>query len=290
MSTGIILGLLTAFLTSVADALSKKVSSKESVYAVAMSRWLFSLPVLLLFNYKSIIIPHLSLEALLWLILVAPLELLAMVLYIKAISRYDISLVVPFLSLTPALLLITGYVFLNERVSVYGIAGVLLIVTGIYLMNIKDLNGNILSPFRNIASNVGAVYVIIVALIYTVTSTIGKRIVTLTGPSFMSFWYLFSLTIVLFIFVSIKGENIFSSLRSNLTLNITIGTFVGLAAYTLFSSYQAIPVSYAIALKRTSILFTVIWGRVFFGEGEFTKRIIGATIVLSGVILIVLKA
>ncbi len=290
MSIGILFGILTAILTSVADALSKKVSMRESVYVVSMSRWLFALPILFAFNYNSIIIPSVNLEAILWLIIVSPLELLAMILYIKAISIYEMSLVIPFLSLTPMFLLITGYVFLNERVSINGMLGVLLIVSGIYLMNLSNTRGGILSPFKNVFKNRGAVYVIIVALIYTITSTIGKRIVNLVGPSFMSFWYLASLTIVLFIFISIKRESVLPALKSNLFQNFAIGTFVGLAAFTLFSSYQEIPVSYAIALKRTSILFSVLWGRIFFKESDFKKRILGSAIVLIGAILIALKA
>ncbi len=290
MSSGVLLGILTALLTSGADALSKKASTKESAYVVSMSRWLFALPVLLILNYKSIVLPEVNLEAIFYLILVAPLELIAMILYIKAISRYELSLVVPLLSLTPLLLLITGYIFLGEKVSIYGILGVFLIVAGIYLMNVERYKDGILEPFENILRNRGAVYVIIVALIYTITSTIGKRIVSLVGPSFMSFWYLASLTIVLSIFIIIKGESVLPSLKNNFFLNIAIGTFVGLAAYTLFSSYELIPVSYAIALKRTAILFSVLWGRIFFNESDFGKRVFGSLIMLLGVILIVVMA
>lgn len=290
MSLGIFLGLLTAILTSIADALSKKVSSRESVYAVSMSRWLFSLPILFVVNYDSIVLPNLNLEVVLWLIVVAPLEVVAMFLYIKAISRYDLSLVVPFLSLTPLLLLLTGYIFLGERVSIFGMAGVFTIVAGIYIMNVGDLRDGVLKPFKNIFSNRGAVYVIVVAIIYTITSTIGKRIVLLVGPSFMSFWYLASLTIALLMVVIIRREDVIKPLKENILLNLSIGTFVGLAAFTLFSSYKFVPVSYAIALKRSSILFAVLWGRLFFGERDFQKRILGSLIILTGIVLIVLKA
>lgn len=290
MSTGLLFGILTALLTSGADALSKKAASKESVYVVSMSRWLFALPILLLFNYKSIIIPDLNYEVVFWLAVISPLELLAMILYIKALSRYEISLVIPFLSLTPLLLLLTGYIFLDERVSLFGILGVCTVVIGIYIMNIRDKKDGILAPFASIFQNRGAVYVISVAIIYTVTSTIGKRIVTLVGPSFMSFWHIVSLTIVLFIFITIKRESILDAIKENFILNLAIGTFVGLAAYTLFTSYQLIPVSYAITLKRTSILFAVLWGRIFFKEPDFRKRLLGSLIILAGVTIIVLWA
>lgn len=290
MSTGFLLGILTALLTSGADALSKKAAGRESVYAVSMSRWLFALPILLLFNYKSIIIPDLNREAVFWLAFVSPLELVAMILYVKAISRYEISLVVPFLSLTPLLLLLTGSLFLGEEISPSGVLGVCTVVIGIYIMNISDLRDGMLAPFVNIFRNRGVVYVMLVAIIYTVTSTIGKRIVTLVGPSFMSFWYLASLTVLLFVFITIRREPIIDVLRRNLLINLAIGTLVGLAAYTLFTSYQFIPVSYAITLKRTSILFAVLWGRIFFNESDFRKRLLGSLIILAGVAIIILEA
>lgn len=47
-------------------------------------------------------------------------------------------------------------------------------------------------------------------------------------------------------------------------------------------------VAYAIAIKRTSILFTVLWGALLFKEKNFKERLIGAAIMLAGVLLITL--
>jgi uncharacterized membrane protein len=46
------------------------------------------------------------------------------------------------------------------------------------------------------------------------------------------------------------------------------------------------PVAYMIALKRTSILFALILGRVFFREGALRERLLGAFLMLIGAVLI----
>lgn len=61
----------------------------------------------------------------------------------------------------------------------------------------------------------------------------------------------------------------------------------------LSSAFQMIAISLtivpnAIAVKRLSILFGVIWGRLFFKETNIRERLAGAVIMVLGVILITL--
>ena len=73
--------------------------------------------------------------------------------------------------------------------------GFLVVLTGIYIMNITTLKEGLLAPFRAVLINRGAVMVIIVAILYTITSTLGKKVVLITGSAFFSFWYLLLLAI-----------------------------------------------------------------------------------------------
>ena len=47
------------------------------------------------------------------------------------------------------------------------------------------------------------------------------------------------------------------------------------------------PASYVLGLRQTSIVFGVILGRVFLGEGETRYRLAGAAIITLGSVLIV---
>jgi drug/metabolite transporter (DMT)-like permease len=286
MYIGILYTLATAALVASADALCKKASQQQSIYGVSLSRWFFSLPVLGLMTYQMEFPRSISQQVILLTVILIPLEIAAMILYIKALSRYDLSMTAPLLSLTPLFLLITGSVFLGETITITGVAGVLLILLGIYVMNISHLKEGMLAPFKCLLKNEGAVLVIIVALIYTVTSTMGKKVVTLTGSSFFSFWYLFLLSFAIIPVMYWKGESPFQIFK-NFRINLLIGTLVGLATYTIFTAYNYAPIAYVIAVKRTSIIFSVLLGRIVFKERFFGQRVVGAAIALAGIIIII---
>jgi len=286
MYIGILYTLTTAVLIASADALSKKASQKQSVYGVSLSRWFFSLPVLLLMTYQMEFPRAINQQVIILTAILIPLEITAMILYIKALSRYDLSMTAPLLSLTPLFLLVTGSVFLDETISISGIAGVLIVLLGIYVMNISHLKEGMLAPFRSLLKNEGAVLVIIVALIYTVTSTMGKKVVTLTGSSFFSFWYLFLLSFALIPVMCWKGESPLQIFK-NFRINLLIGTLVGLATYTIFTAYNYAPIAYVIAVKRTSIIFSVLLGRLVFKEHCFGQRVVGAALAFAGIIVII---
>jgi drug/metabolite transporter (DMT)-like permease len=96
------------------------------------------------------------------------------------------------------------------------------------------------------------------------------------------------LSIVLIPVVYIKGESPWQIFK-NFKMNLLIGTLVGLATYSIFTAYNYAPIAYVIAIKRTSILFTVILGRMIFNEPSFGRRVTGAVLALIGIVLIILS-
>ena len=76
----------------------------------------------------------------------------------------------------------------------------------------------------------------------------------------------------------------------NLMRRPLIGLILGaLVATTIFSHMLAISmtnVAYMISLKRTSLLFGVLYGAVWFKEEKITERLTGTIIMITGVFLI----
>ena len=284
MYIGISLSLATAILMAGADALSKKAAAKQSAYLISFSRWIFAMPVLTLVTFQGEFPLSISIETIIYILILIPLEILAMILYVKAIADYDLSITVPLLSLTPLFLLVTGYLFLDEAIKPFGVAGVLLLLFGIYIMNLSTLREGLFSPFKAVFTNRGSLLVVIVAIIYTITSTIGKKVVLLTNPAFFSFWYILILSIGIMPVIYFKGESPLHVFK-NFKINFLIGTLVGLSAYTLFTAYSFAPIAYVIAVKRTAIVFSVLLGRLIFHEPAFGKRALGAGLAFIGVVL-----
>ena len=47
-----------------------------------------------------------------------------------------------------------------------------------------------------------------------------------------------------------------------------------------------IEVPYMISVKRTSLLFGIIFGAIFFGETNIRERLVGGIVMIIGVVLI----
>ncbi len=55
---------------------------------------------------------------------------------------------------------------------------------------------------------------------------------------------------------------------------------------THLKAISLVEVSYMVSVKRLSLLFGVIFGAMFFMETNIKERFLGATIMVSGIVLI----
>ena len=116
--------------------------------------------------------------------LALPLEIIAMVFYIKALRISPLSLTLPFLSLTPVFLILVSYLIL-EKVSFRGGIGIIFLTAGSYTLNLHEMRRGIFEPFRAITKEKGSVLMIGVALIYSITSSLGKMAIEHSSPYFL---------------------------------------------------------------------------------------------------------
>ena len=68
--------------------------------------------------------------------------LLAYSLYATAIQRSDVGLTVPLLALTPVLIVPVEWLLLGDVPGPRGLAGILLVVAGVYLLNVRGPRGH----------------------------------------------------------------------------------------------------------------------------------------------------
>jgi len=177
------LSLISAFTLATSDAFTKRALTSSNEYIVAWLRLIFSLPLLFVI-FLFIPIPELDKEFYVAFFLSLPLEILSIVLYIKALRISPLSLTLPFLSLTPVFLIFVSYIILGERVSLWGGMGILLIASGSYTLNISKIKEGIFEPLRAITREKGSVLMIAVALIYSLTSSLGKMAIGHSSPYF----------------------------------------------------------------------------------------------------------
>ena len=281
-----IYAFVCAISLATADALSKKVlDDNTDPYIVAWVRTGYATP------FIAVIIPFIDIPTLDGIFYIAmflsiPLDIIALLLYMKAIKVSPLSLTLPFLSLTPVFLIGTSYVILGEKPDKSGFIGIILVVIGSYLLNVHTISRGVFEPFKAIAKEQGSVLMIVVAFVFSIGVCFGKIAVQHSNPAFFSVIYIFLLSLFLFIVVSFKSKHFLSKSISRPVPFVFIGMLIAIMIITHLKAISLIEVSYMVSVKRLSILFGVLYGVMFFKETNIKERFLGATVMVSGIITI----
>lgn len=281
------LSLLTAFSLATSDALTKKVLRSRDEYFVAWIRLLFAMP-LLVTSLFFIEIPPLDRTFWLATVCALPLEITALILYTKALKVSPLSATVPFLALTPLFLIVTSNLILGERVSANGAAGILLMAAGAYTLNLHKAEHSVMGPIKAILREKGSIMMVGVAIIYSITSSLGKMAIEHSSPIFFGSFY-FILVTVLFTPIAIKmNRGKLSFKKKEIIPFVSIGFTYSIMIVCHMLAMSLVNVAYMISIKRTSLLFGILYGHFIFREERIAEKIVGGIIMLAGFILIVI--
>ncbi len=268
---------------SISDSLSKKILFQRNPYTVAMVRLLYGLPLLLVFAPVAGV-P--KLDTVFWIVISigVPLDLIAMLLYLRSIKGSPLSLTLPFLGLSPIFLIGVSYILLGEIPSILAVGGIFLISAGIYCLNAHE--SGFLAPFKAITKEKGSMLMIAVSFIYSITATLAKVAVLHSSPMFYAASYYTFLAILMSLVVMIKSPCTFRIIFSQPKDFIPLGLAYAIMLVIHYHGLQISNVAYFIAVKRTSILMGVLWGWVFFHEKNIRERMFGSVLIIIGTILI----
>lgn len=280
------LALATAFFTALSDAFTKYYLRPLGTTYMALARVIGPILVLiplLLFQ------PWPHLDATFWktLIILLPLETTALLCYMEAIRISPLSLTIPFLAFTPAFMILTGALILDEHLSAQGIGGIFFVVFGSYALNLHTLKEGPLAPFKAILREKGSLLMLGVAFLYSITSVLGKLAVKHSNPFFFACFYF----TIHGLFATFLLSLFFRAQITRLVRSCPKGVFwVGLSQSAMVICHMwaisLAPAAYMIAVKRLSVLFGVLAGGLFFKEEALLSRLLGAFLMLIGVFLI----
>ena len=284
----IIYALLTAILLATSDALTKRALASRDEYFVAWARLLFALPVFFI-SLLLIEIPHLNKDFWIATLIALPFEIVAMILYTKALKISPISLTMPFLALTPLFLILVSYFILGEKVSITGGAGILLIASGSYTLNIHKARHSLMEPVKAVFREKGSVMMIAVALLYSLTSSLGKMAITNSSPFFFGSFYFILMTILFTPIALNKNKGRPGITRKDIFPLAAIGFTYSLMIVFHMLAMSLAKVAYMISVKRMSLLFSILYGHLLFKEEKIAERAIGGILMFVGFVLVILS-
>ncbi|MGB3571155.1 MAG: EamA family transporter [Phormidesmis sp.] len=296
---------LTAFFEACKDATGKQSLKTLDEYSVLFSFMavgvICMLPVLAIAG-----IPEIQSGFWLALFVGGGLNILAFTLYVRALKLADLSLTVPLVTLTPLFLLVTSPILVQEWPTHADALGVMLLVIGSYVLNLppksfksaslssSGLNSpdahSIWTPLLTMARNPGSRLMLYVAFIWSITSNFDKIGVLNSSPLL---WAIALFTVIAggmvpFVFFRRGSQGLKPLLAQWRLLGVT-GGFNAIAITFQMMALTLAPVAQVIAVKRMSALLSVLFGHFFFKEKGLRERLLGALIMVSGVVVMSLR-
>lgn len=208
----------------------------------------------------------------------------------KALKIMEISEFAPFLSFSAIMVLVLSYFFLGEKVTPLAFLGIILIVLGAYVLELRD---GFLSPFRAVWRSRGIHYVLLGLFFGSIVAIIDRFLLS-GGPDLLSFFALHNILIMLtLVSFSLFRKNNLKMLKNTWKKGIlliflaAIFYLIGDFSYLKALSIPAGMVALVISLKRISILVSTIIGGQIFHEKKLMQKSVAAVIMLIGAFLVV---
>jgi len=283
------LSLATAFLMATNGAYMKRFYSDVSPWEMGIIPFFYATPlcaITFLFVEVPVIGPGFF-PALSW---VLPLTMIAIILHFRAIHMSPLSLTLPFLSFTPVFVILTGDLLLGETLSPMGIIGIMLVVTGGYVLNLDSAKNGFLGPIKAIFKEPGSAIMLFVAALYALCSVGGKVLIINSSPMFAAM-FLFTLygPLLTIILVGTGKASLKTIIRKPfLGAGVGVIIFIEIICHNL--AISMIAAAYMITIKRMAGIFSVMYGWIIFKERGIRIRLIGTIIMTAGAACIALLA
>ncbi|MBN1456286.1 MAG: DMT family transporter [Sedimentisphaerales bacterium] len=221
-------------------------------------------------------------------IIASILDVIAGWYFLNAIASGELAKTFPLVAFTPIFATVTSFFILGELPSVLGLAGILLIVCGAYLLRAESLRVGVFEPIKLLLKEKGQRHMLIAAFLFSFMAVFFKKAILNSSP-FFAFSTTQLLSTLLLTVLFIKKKKIGVLLRNtvanfNMLFILSIVSFF--SGLTLFGAFQFGLAAYVVSVKRISILFTVILGYVFFKEKHLVRSLIIGSIMVLGVFLI----
>jgi len=211
---------------------------------------------------------------------IALLEGLATGLFYMSIREMENPAVVSFIgNIGPVFVTVMGVLLLNERFRTSQVVGILITITGIFVINYRQGGfAGFLDP--------GAVYVIVAALLFSLATIAGRKYNELLIPGYMSLIRSFVLSLSMLILFLSAGQ--FQEIPATIWRDISLGSLLETLIVIVFA-YQALKM---IEATKTSLIistkgvWTLLLACIFLGVFPTGVQLTGGILTLAGVWLI----
>ena len=224
-----------------------------------------------------------------YLVLDVGLITVVMWLYFRALQVSPLSMCIPFLAFTPVFLIPSTYFILGQKPQPIKLLGVLLIVVGSLAMHRQLFAVGWLAPVKAVIEYKGSRYMLMVAFLFSLTNPLDARLVLMSDVFTEAFAYGLGLCLSFWFLTRVQHGDFAAAARGNVKYIALAGLFDAVSLLFQLASYAYIPVVITVSIKRAGIVLAVLAGWLFFREKDITDKVIAASVMFCGVLILYLK-
>ena len=280
METWVLLVLGYGILNGFYHIVQKKAVEHNSVIEVLVMFITFSLILVLPNIGKDILIES---KYLLIIFFKSTIIFIAWILAFKAIKKLNVS-TYGILDMSKILFSTSlGIIFLSESLVLNQIIGMIIIILGLLLSNMKKTSGKIKTETKAI------VFVLISCILNSSSALIDKVIMNNITSVQLQFWFILFLAVWYWIYVIFSKEkvDIKKTLKNPWIYILSIILVLGDRMLFNANAITESTVSGMSLIKQISVVVTIVIGGLMFKEKNILYKLICATIIFLGIILVV---
>jgi drug/metabolite transporter (DMT)-like permease len=202
----------------------------------------------------------------------------------------EMSLTYPIARSSPIFVLVIASFLLQEVPSPTAIVGILLVVFGVHLINLRELSlSELIRPF-GMAQKQAVLFALFTALFSAAYSIVDKK-GALNMPPILFFYMFFAISGLMFLvyLLSMKErrKNYWRILKRD-KFRITLASVLEFSSYVLILyAFRLSNVAYVVALRQISVIFGVLYGVLLLKERHGKARLLASCIIFLGSFLII---
>ena len=205
----------------------------------------------------------------------------------KALKLAEISMVTALWKVSLLVLVGLGYLTLRETPTPLGLAGIVISIAGVYLLNVRRAHLAWWAPLVVLFTDPGHRYTLLAALLYAPTEVTIKWAMQSSDPYMGTFGAYLAASLFVTPIVLATSRRHFREVPRHWPAFVSFGLFAALTTVTQGMAYLMTLSSYVEAVKQVEILLAMGIGVAVFGEKQKVREIgPGAVVMLAGVVLL----
>lgn len=209
-----------------------------------------------------------------------------------AIKQGEISLVGPVITLTPGFVILIEWITTGDLPGGMGLLGVALLTAGSYVLSIDRSIAHWYTPLASLINSPGSLFTLLAAVCFAVATTFGRVAIGLSDP--LSFAVMVALVnpLVLFVMFSLQDRRFYrqvfnQDLRRHAMPLLALGLLFALMRIADQIALSMTLASYAMSVKRTAGMFSVLLGKLLYHEHHIRERLMGSAVMLVGLFVLI---